>query len=131
MSIKKCFTLILAITRAALSTGGRAPRKSKFLSVAAKTLPLASGLAMAASSASAQSFTGLGFFTDPPVAGTESYARSVSDNGVVVGFGFIPPGNAPTTGFRAFGWTQAGGMANLGTLLGGRSRMGVTSAPTV
>ena len=88
------------------------------IGASAKTLALASGLAMAASIASAQSFTGLGFFTDPPVAGTESYARSVSDTGVVVGYGFIPPANAPTTGFRAFGWT-VGGMVNLGTLPGG------------
>ena len=117
MKTKKCFTLILASTRAALSTGERA--KSKFLSAAAKTLALTSGMAMAASIASAQSFTGLGFFTDPPVLGTESYARGVSDNGVVVGYGFIPPANAPTTGFRAFGWTQVGGMVNLGTLPGG------------
>ena len=113
----KTINITGASTRAALSTGGRAKRN--FLSIAAKTLPLASGLAMAASIASAQSFTGLGFFTDPPVAGTESYARSVSNDGVVVGYGFIPPANAPTTGFRAFGWTQAGGMENLGTLLGG------------
>ncbi len=112
----KTINIIGAITRAALSTGGRA--KSKFPSVA-KTLALTSGLAMAASIASAQSFTGLGFFTDPPVAGTESYARGVSDNGVVVGYGFIPPANAPTTGFRALGWTQLEGMVNLGTLPSG------------
>ena len=112
----KTINIIGAITRAALSTGGRA--KSKFPSVA-KTLALTSGLTMAASIASAQSFTGLGFFTDPPAVGTESYALGVSDNGVVVGYGFIPPANAPTTGFRALGWTQLGGMVNLGTLPGG------------
>jgi hypothetical protein len=40
---------------------------------AAGALALITSLATTA--ASAQSFTGLGFFTDPPVAGTESYAR--------------------------------------------------------
>ena len=84
-------------------------------------LVMAGALVLSAGVASAQSFTGLGYF--PPdgsvPAGIESYARSVSDNGVVTGFGFIPPENAPTTGFRAFGWTEAGGMVNLGTLPGG------------
>jgi probable HAF family extracellular repeat protein len=65
--------------------------------------------------ASAQSFTGLGFMADA----TESYARAVSNTGAVAGFGFIPPGNAPTTGFRASGWTAGTGMVNLGTLPGG------------
>lgn len=109
----KTLNIIHAGTRAALSTSGRA--KSRFLSVAAKTFALTSGLAMAASIASAQSFYGLGYLTN----GTESYARDVSNNGVVVGLAFIPPANSPTTGYRAFDWTLPGGMMNLGTLPGG------------
>jgi probable HAF family extracellular repeat protein len=70
--------------------------------------------------ASAQSFAGLGYMTD----GTESYARGVSNNGVVTGFGFIPPANGPATGFRAFGWTQPAGMVNLGTLPSGNYSAG-------
>ena len=79
-------------------------------------LALSCGVAWATSVATAQSFSGLGFLP----GGTESYARDVSGDGsVVVGYGFIPPGNSPTTGFRAFRWTSAGGMENLGTLPGG------------
>ena len=73
-------------------------------------------MALASSVASGQSFNGLGFLPEP--GGTESYARDVSNNRVVAGYGFIPPANAPTTGFRAFRWTSGGGMDNLETLPG-------------
>jgi len=90
--------------------------RSWFLIVRASiALALAGGVGLVTSVASAQSFSGLGFLPD----GTESYARDVSGDGsVVVGYGFIPPENSPTTGFRAFRWTSAG-MENLGTLVGG------------
>lgn len=74
------------------------------------------GSGLAAGVASAQSFSGMGFMA----GGTESYARAVSDNGVAAGYGFIPPENGPTTGFRAFGWMDGGGMVNLGTLPNGQ-----------
>jgi probable HAF family extracellular repeat protein len=61
---------------------------------------------LAAGSASAQSFSGLGFLP----GGTESVGLGVSNNGVVTGFAFAP------TGFRAFQWTEVDGMVDLGTL---------------
>lgn len=88
------------------------------VSVVAAALVLSSGLS--AGVASAQSLEGLGFLA----SGTESYARSVSDTGVVAGYGFIPPANSPTTGFRAFSWTDVGDMVNLGTLPGETSSAG-------
>lgn len=89
---------------------------SSGLARARLVLVLTSGLALTSSVASAQSFTGLGFMP----GGTESYGKAVSNDGVVTGFGFIPPENAPTTGFRAFGWPDTyGNMVNLGTLPGG------------
>lgn len=87
---------------------------------ASKVLAIFSGVAVAGSVASAQTFSGLGFFA----GGTESYARDVSHDGsVVVGYGFIPPGPGVGTGFRAFRWT-GGVMTDLGTLAAGTGSAG-------
>lgn len=75
-------------------------------------LILACGIA--AGSASAQTFSGLGFLP----GGTESVALGVSNNGVVTGFAHGP------SGFRAFRWTEAVGMEDLGTLVGGSDSSG-------
>ncbi|MCC6676309.1 MAG: PEP-CTERM sorting domain-containing protein [Phycisphaerales bacterium] len=79
---------------------------------ASGALAICGGVALAGGVASAQTFSGLGFFAD----GTESYARDVSQDGsVVVGYGFIPPGPGVGTGYRGFSWT-GGVMTDLGTL---------------
>src|SRR5687767_1185355 len=70
------------------------------------------GLLSCGVAASAQSTTTAYSIVD---LGFSGYAAAVSENGVVVGGGLSPTGEYPR---RAFAWTPAGGLVDLGTLGG-------------